>query len=119
MADPHQFAGATAPFGVRLNVIQHVGLQILLHLPAVVKMLAGRDGDRRGPFEACKTFYVRHGERLFDPRRVILFDAGGPSFCVVQVPAHEGVEHQIDVVPYALPQGANEFHVCVEPSIAV
>jgi hypothetical protein len=55
-------------------------------------------------------------ERLLDPTRPVLLDALRPRERVVEVPPHERVEHQIDVLTDRFAQRTDELDVLSRPS---
>ena len=77
-------------------------------------MLACGDGHGCGSAQLDKGVQFVDVGRLFDPARAVWLDLLRPRHRVVEIPAHEGVEHQIDVVSNGFAQFLHQCDVLDE-----
>src|SRR5947209_972091 len=96
-ADLQQFRDAATPLRIGLHNGKRILLQVALHFPATVKVLAACYGHGGAAVHLCKAANLLWMRHLFHPAWAVLLDLVCPLERVVLVPSAEGVEHQFSI----------------------
>src|SRR4051794_30256564 len=74
-------------------------------------MFSGSDRKPDAVAQTNEAFNLLRMHRFFDPARMIFFDLAAPFERVRQVPATEGIEHELGVVPERLAQDFDQLYI--------